>query len=99
MRAGDAGRGERLGEALVAGAEHDVVVGHHGERDAGVERRRRSSRIAGGVAPASSARCDASWMTGPSITGSENGMPTSMASAPAAAAARMASSQPVPARR
>ena len=50
--------------------------------------------MAGGVAPASSAACDACWITGPSITGSENGMPISMPSAPAAAAARMASSQP-----
>jgi hypothetical protein len=33
------------------------------------------------VIPDSSARLDASWMTGPSITGSEKGMPTSMASA------------------
>ena len=33
-------------------------------------------------------------MTGPSITGSENGMPTSTASAPAAAAASLASVQP-----
>ncbi len=33
-------------------------------------------------------------MTGPSITGSENGMPISIASAPFAAAARMASCQP-----
>ena len=45
----------------------------------------RASRIPGGVAPAASARSEASWMTGPSMTGSENGMPTSMASAPASA--------------
>ena len=52
------------------------------------------SRMAAGVVPASRARCDASWMTGPSMTGSENGMPTSTASAPAAAAASIASRQP-----
>ncbi len=34
------------------------------------------------------------WITGPSITGSENGMPISTASAPFAAAARIASCQP-----
>ena len=46
------------------------------------------------VAPASSAFCEASWMTGPSITGSLNGMPISIASAPAATAARSACCQP-----
>ncbi len=49
-----------------------------------------------GVVPARSARSLASWITGPSITGSENGMPTSMASAPAAASARTTSSQSSP---
>src|SRR3954452_964344 len=44
-----------------------------------------------GVAPAASARSDASWIVGPSITGSENGMPISIASAPAAATARTTS--------
>src|SRR6266511_1250740 len=43
------------------------------------------------VAPASRASLDASWMTGPSMTGSENGMPTSMASAPAASSPRRTS--------
>src|SRR5688572_21330541 len=33
-------------------------------------------------APAASARCPARWMTGPSPTGSENGTPSSMTSAP-----------------
>jgi hypothetical protein len=47
-----------------------------------------------GVAPAASAASDASWMVGPSITGSENGMPTSIASAPAAAHASTVCSQP-----
>ena len=47
-----------------------------------------------GVAPSASARSDASWIVGPSITGSEKGMPTSMASAPAAAQASTARSQP-----
>jgi len=55
---------------------------------------RASSMIDTGVAPASSARCDACWMSGPSITGSENGMPISIASAPFAAADRTASCHP-----
>ena len=49
-----------------------------------------------GVAPISMARRDASWMMRPSITGSEKGMPISMASAPASATARTTSSQAVP---
>ena len=49
-----------------------------------------------GVAPISMARREASWMVRPSITGSEKGMPTSMASAPAAATARTTSSQADP---
>src|SRR3954468_6726721 len=52
---------------------------------------RTSSRMDCGVAPRRSARCDASWTTGPSITGSENGIPTSTASAPASAMARTTS--------
>src|SRR6185436_16313269 len=43
------------------------------------------SRTEAAVAPSSSARREASWMTGPSMTGSENGIPTSIASAPAPA--------------
>src|SRR5207245_10377402 len=35
-----------------------------------------------GVAPADQARMPAAWITGPSATGSENGMPTSRISAP-----------------
>ena len=46
-----------------------------------------------GVVPRSRARTDASWMTGPSIIGSENGMPTSTASAPAATTAWTTSTQ------
>jgi len=46
-----------------------------------------------GVAPRSRARRDASWMVRPSITGSENGMPISMASAPASAIAMSTSVQ------
>jgi len=57
-------------------------------------RRRTSSRIEIGVAPPSSDAWLACWMTGPSITGSENGMPISTASAPLAAAARTASFHP-----
>src|SRR6185503_7738138 len=45
-----------------------------------------------GVAPSSSARRDASWITGPSITGSENGIPTSIASAPASSSPRSSAS-------
>ncbi len=48
-----------------------------------------------GVVPRSRARVLACWMTGPSMIGSEKGMPISMASAPASAAARTASSQSV----
>src|SRR6266540_4167923 len=44
-----------------------------------------------GVAPSSSARREASWITGPSITGSENGIPTSIASAPASSSPRSSS--------
>src|SRR4029453_11011925 len=44
-----------------------------------------------GVAPSSSARREASWITGPSITGSENGIPTSIASAPATSSPRSSS--------
>src|SRR3990172_7050049 len=44
-----------------------------------------------GVAPASRASREASWITPPSITGSENGMPTSTASAPAASSPRSTS--------
>ena len=46
---------------------------------------RSAVRMAPRFAPWASATSDASWIVGPSITGSENGMPTSMASAPAAA--------------
>ena len=53
-----------------------------------------SARMLGGVAPAASARSEASWMIGPSMTGSEKGMPISIASAPASVAARTMSSQP-----
>ena len=53
-------------------------------------------RIPAGVAPCWRARIDAAWMVGPSITGSENGMPISMASAPAAATARTTSTQSGP---
>src|SRR6266508_4590484 len=53
-----------------------------------------AATIPGGFAPDLSARCDAAWMVGPSMTGSENGMPISMASAPDAATAATTSSQP-----
>jgi len=36
------------------------------------------------VCPDFRARCDDAWMAGPSAMGSENGMPSSMMSAPAA---------------
>ena len=57
---------------------------------------RSASSTVCGVAPDCKAFSDASWMTGPSITGSENGMPISMASAPASATARTVSTQSVP---
>jgi hypothetical protein len=46
-----------------------------------------------GVVPAASDATEACWMTGPSIIGSEKGMPTSTASAPAAATASTTSIQ------
>src|SRR6185437_4577456 len=46
-----------------------------------------------GVVPRPRARTEASWITGPSIIGSENGMPTSTASAPAATTAWSTSTQ------
>jgi len=49
-----------------------------------------------GVAPAPRASSLAAWIVGPSITGSEKGIPTSMTSAPAAATARMVSTQSPP---
>src|SRR5436190_3218985 len=49
------------------------------------------SRTFPGVAPASSASREAVWITPPSITGSENGIPTSIASAPAFATPRRSS--------
>ena len=51
---------------------------------------------AGSAITAARAASLASWMVGPSITGSENGIPISMASAPAAAAACMVSIQSLP---
>ena len=93
-RAAHAALRERMGEAFVAGVEHGVVVGHHRDGHAGVEvgragedRRRRGAR-------GSSASCDACWITGPSITGSENGMPTSTASAPGGRRPSIASIHP-----
>src|SRR3990172_3748057 len=50
-----------------------------------------SARTAAGRAPACRARLDASWITPPSITGSEKGMPTSIASAPACSSPRRSS--------
>ena len=52
--------------------------------------------IPAGVAPDRSASAEARWMTGPSMTGSENGIPISIASAPASARARTTSSQSCP---
>src|SRR5512134_1303142 len=45
--------------------------------------------------PWASAICDERWMTGPSAIGSENGTPTSSTSAPAAATARIVSTERV----
>ena len=51
--------------------------------DASAQSRSTSS----GVTPAASARVAAAWITGPSASGSENGTPSSIRSAPASAAA------------
>ena len=85
--AADPGGGKGAGHALVPGAVHDVVVRHHRDRDRrlGARRCRRAPRRA--PCPVCSARSAASWITGPSIIGSEKGMPTSTASAPAATTA------------
>ena len=48
------------------------------------DRRAASSSTPATLAPASSARVPASWITGPSASGSEYGNPSSMMSAPAA---------------
>src|SRR6201997_4502576 len=45
------------------------------------------------VCPALSARCDDSWIAGPSAIGSVNGMPSSTTSAPAAGTARSSASE------
>ena len=45
------------------------------------------------VCPAFSARRPAAWMAGPSAIGSENGMPSSIMSAPAAGSACMTESE------
>ncbi len=55
--------------------------------------RLRSARIPSGVVPRSRARSEPPGWSGPSIIGSEKGMPTSMASAPAPASASTVSSQ------
>ena len=55
-----------------------------------------AARIDCGVAPSDRARSLACWMVVPSITGSENGTPISMASAPATATAQIVSSQSSP---
>ena len=47
---------------------------------------RTSSSTLARVTPAASARWVARWITGPSASGSENGMPSSMTSAPRRAA-------------
>lgn len=46
---------------------------------------RTRSRTLGSVQPALRARSAASWFTAPSASGSENGTPSSMTSAPASA--------------
>ena len=58
-----------------------------------------ASRQRGGVMPAASAAWAARWITGPSASGSENGMPTSIAVAPAATAAAAAAGRSSPAMR
>ena len=62
------------GHAAVTGPEDQVVVGHHHQRQP-TSTRLRSARTPSGVVPRPSARSDASWMVGPSIIGSEKGMP------------------------
>ena len=81
--AGDPGRGQRARHALVAGSEDKVVIGHDRDRHRGLGPCDAVEDLVGHRARWS-ARTAASWITGPSIIGSENGMPTSTASAPAA---------------
>src|SRR5690606_10695803 len=54
---------------------------------------RMNSSVCDSVTPASSADWELACITGPSATGSENGTPTSMTSAPAAATPRMSSTK------
>ena len=65
--------------------DDDIGISQDAERDVRMARakprdQRRSNRRPG--RPAASARCAAAWITGPSATGSEKGMPTSIMSAP-----------------
>ena len=68
-----------------------VPVGHHEHRRAGVGDRLDRAQHVAVRTPAASARSVARWITGPSITGSEYGSPTSTTSTPASTMARIAS--------
>ena len=54
---------------------------------------RASCSVLTSVCPPLSARSPAAWMAGPSAIGSENGMPSSMTSAPALGSAFMIDSE------
>ena len=97
-RGGVAGRkrpGPRASDEIGVGedADRNVADGGRGSRAS-----RRSSRRAS--RPRASARTAAAWITGPSATGSEKGMPTSIMSAPpSTSASRMSALVSSPDRR
>ncbi len=80
----------RLGqEAFKAWGVEDVVVGHYGDRDVVhlLDPRRPGLRTSAGLVPAARDLTAASWIDLPSAIGSENGIPSSMMSAPPATSA------------
>ena len=80
-------RRRRSAAANASGAarEDEVGVAHDHDRQAPRAARARRSSTPSTVAPARSAAVPAAWMTGPSASGSENGMPSSTRSAPPSA--------------
>jgi hypothetical protein len=79
-----------LDEALHAVAQHRVQVAEQHDGHVAVLRGTRAAPPAStvsSVTPCSSAAWDDRWIVGPSATGSLNGTPSSMMSAPASASA------------